>query len=294
MASDSRTSSVGDAWSGPEWGPWLPLRGAGRNREITAAPGLYRIRRIGRVDLDYIGQTGHGLRARLGHLGGVYGDAMPFNDPHTAGPGLWALRQSTRCEFECSVAPLDADAPTRKGLEALAVSVHRIRYQRSPTLNFGRMPAGWNKSSGNNARLVAAGKRVRGGPDPTRRRVPDAPPPRTLSDEVIALGWLGHDWTDWAPTIPTPPPNGLYRARRIDAPDLLYIGQGRIRDRIRSHLAKASQVGHPQQKHFGDEPLWSCTAVEHGHPTQLLELENDLIASHVCTTGHPPRAQFFG
>jgi hypothetical protein len=53
------------------WGDWRPLVGASRDPEIPHLPGLYRIRRIGRDDLDYIGQTGMGtmtLRNRLGML----------------------------------------------------------------------------------------------------------------------------------------------------------------------------------------------------------------------------------
>jgi hypothetical protein len=57
-------------------------------------PGLYRIRRRGREDLDYLGQTGLTLRQRVVMLRGVFGDVMPYRDPHTAGPGLWALRQA--------------------------------------------------------------------------------------------------------------------------------------------------------------------------------------------------------
>jgi hypothetical protein len=29
---------------------------------------------------------------------------MPYNDPHTAGPALWALKQLEDCEYEASVA----------------------------------------------------------------------------------------------------------------------------------------------------------------------------------------------
>jgi hypothetical protein len=56
------------------WGAWRPLAAASRDPEIPHRPGLYRIRRIGRDDFDYIGQTGMGtmtLRKRLGMLRGV-------------------------------------------------------------------------------------------------------------------------------------------------------------------------------------------------------------------------------
>jgi hypothetical protein len=44
--------------------------------------------------------------------------------------------------------------------------LYRLEAGRSPTANFGRMPAGYRMSTGNNARLVASGRRVRGGLDP--------------------------------------------------------------------------------------------------------------------------------
>ena len=67
------------------WTPWYPLNGASRNQDIPRAPGLYRIRRADIPGLDYVGQTGV-LRQRMGNLNNVYGDVMPYNGPHTAGP----------------------------------------------------------------------------------------------------------------------------------------------------------------------------------------------------------------
>jgi hypothetical protein len=69
---------------------------------------------MGRDDLDYIGQTGGSLRKRLAMLAGVYASEMPYGDFHVAAPALWALRESLRCEFEVSVAPLQGPAPVRK------------------------------------------------------------------------------------------------------------------------------------------------------------------------------------
>jgi hypothetical protein len=50
-----------------------------------------RLRRTGDRELVYIGQTGVRLPTRLGQLTGVYGNQMPYGDPHTAAPALWAL-----------------------------------------------------------------------------------------------------------------------------------------------------------------------------------------------------------
>ncbi len=85
---------------------------------VPARPGVYRIRRLGAADLDYIGQSGAGalhMRTRLAMLCGVYGAEMPFRDPHTAAPALWALRHATGYDFEVSVALVTGPTPWRKG-----------------------------------------------------------------------------------------------------------------------------------------------------------------------------------
>lgn len=161
--------------SGPlhQWTDWVPLLGAGRDRSIPSGPGLYRVRRVGSSGLDYIGQAGRSLRGRLGMLAGVHRSEMPYRDPHTAAPALWAIRHCEGCEFEASVTLVPGSVVKRKALEAVAITLYRVETGRSPTFNFGRMPPGYRASSANNARLVAAGGRVRGGPEP---RAVDAPP----------------------------------------------------------------------------------------------------------------------
>src|SRR5260221_1875155 len=148
------------------WSSWQPHEGCWLGDRLPRLPGLYRIRRVGlrSGDVDYIGQTGLTLRERQGMLRGVYGaEKMPYRDPHTAAPALWALRQATGCAFEISVMPYTGPNTMRLGLEAVAVATYRQEYGRSPTIQFGRMPLGFRMSSSNNRRLVAAGKRFRGG-----------------------------------------------------------------------------------------------------------------------------------
>jgi hypothetical protein len=52
--------------------------------------------------------------------------------------------------------PVPADARVRKALEAVALSLYRLASGESPAASFGRMPAGYRKSTGN-ARLVRTG-----------------------------------------------------------------------------------------------------------------------------------------
>ena len=85
--------------------------------------------------------------------------------PHTAVPALWALHQKFGCSFEASVAVVDRPEVWRKGLEAAAIASYRQQYGESPTVNFGRITAGYSMSS-NTAKLAAAGRRLHGGPSP--------------------------------------------------------------------------------------------------------------------------------
>jgi hypothetical protein len=102
------------------------------------------LRRVGRAELDYIGQTGAGgmtLRKRIRMLASIHGVVMPFRDPHTAGPAQWALLVQEPCEFEVSVIELPGvDDRWRLGLEAVAIARYRHEAGHSRTVNFGRMP----------------------------------------------------------------------------------------------------------------------------------------------------------
>jgi len=166
------------------WSDWQPLELCWRGSVIPSKPGLYRIRRAGRDDLDYFGQTGRGtmtLKKRLGMLSGIYANEMPYRDPHTAGPALWALRHSLACNFEVSVLPVQGTTPWRKGLEALAISLYRQQVRQSPTVNFGRITEGYAISS---KRLVKEGQGFRGGLTDRSHanHLPSIAPTGTLTD----------------------------------------------------------------------------------------------------------------
>jgi hypothetical protein len=89
------------------------------------------------------------------------------------------------------------------------------------------------------------------------------------------------------------PGRGLYRLRRPGADELLYVGQGQIRPRVRGHLAKAAGDSR-QAQHFEGEVEVSWVSLAGLAVSNLLEHENDLIAAHVLTCARPPLAQFLG
>lgn len=284
------------------WTPWRPLIGAWDDRSLPAAPGVYRVRRVGREDLDYVGQTGMTLRQRLAMLKGAYSAEMPYRDPHTAGPGLWALRQQGAA-FEASAAPVVGPTPWRLGVEAVQIALHRQQHGYSPTVNFGRMPPGYRMSSGNNAKLVAAGKRFRGGRcggiEACHER--GIAPLGALRGEPQAGGWYGIAWSGWQPLgaaiegIATGR-TGIYRIRGDDDAQLLYIGEGIVRARLSAHLKKVAAPDDSQGVIFAAPQRLECSFVLSEAWTDLhrLEIENDLIAAHTLTTAAVPAAQFHG
>lgn len=283
------------------WSAWRPLATVSRDPEISSLPGLYRIRRNDRDDLDYIGQTSLPLRRRLAMLRGVYKDEMPYADPHTAGPALWSLRHATNCDYECSVVPIEGDTPWRKGMEALAIALYRQEFGQSPTIEFGRIMVGYHPSSGNNSKLVAAGKRFRGGPsdEPHFRHSPGIAPAGPLTGDPQGESWGGHAWSAWIPLRQPIDANavegsGLYRIRGDEDGKLLYVGQGLVPDRPLAHLGKTRQADHRQGPIFGAHDRLEWSAVVNGAwlPHQRLELENDLIGAHILTTGEVLAAQF--
>lgn len=286
------------------WSAWIFLEGCWRGDAIPAATGLYRIRRVESAGLDYIGQTGSGrmnLRARIRMLKGTYGPVMPYRDPHTAGPALWALRQLDERPFEVSVAVVEDSTPWRKGLEALAIGLYRQEAKCSPTVNFGRMPCGYRMSSANNARLVAVGKRFRGGPTAHQDKShhPGVAPAGPLEGSPLESTWCGHEWSPWTAlekaihTIPTQC-TGLYRLRG-ERPGLVYIGQGRIRARLRAHAAKMKDSDHCQGAIFAAaRPLQVSWVAASRLAHQRLKLETDLIGAYVFTQTAVPEAQFRG
>jgi len=282
-----------DAWSGP-----APLLAETLVSPVPTTAGLYRILQVGaEVPVIYIGQTGRSLRERLRQMLGAYNEEMPYRDPHTVAPALWALRVSEQAEFHAQWHGLDTDPRVRLGLEALAISLERRDRGSSPRFCFGGMPTGFRISSGNNSKLAAAGKRFRGGPDAAA--LPTAPsiaPTGDLSSDPMSREWMNLPWSTWVPfaDVSSTPSRGIYRLRGNNDGALTYIGIGKVKERLTAHGKKSQRGNDGLKSLFGAvrEASW-CDLSDLPH-RQLLEIENDLIASHVVTVGAIPLAQFMG
>ena len=89
---------------------------------------------------------------------------------------------------------------------------------------------------------------------------------------------------------------GVYILKNINQTNFLYVGEGKIRDRIVSHLNKGKAKGHAQQYYFKDQKCIELTYVIDNklEKHQRLEIENDLIALHIKSYNQIPSAQFIG
>ncbi|GER89727.1 hypothetical protein KDW_38890 [Dictyobacter vulcani] len=137
-------SFMDETWCDFSWGPWLPLN----SPDIPTDPGIYRVKATLGNELFFIGSTGRSLKGRIGDLyRNVMRDAkqMPFNDPHTAAPALWAWREETGVDFACSAITL----PTQENLQILVhyfLWQYRLEKGSSTVANHGRFPAHYVKS----------------------------------------------------------------------------------------------------------------------------------------------------
>jgi hypothetical protein len=137
-------------WLDLDRSEWTPLD-ADSFSDVPKEPGLYRIRHNNEEyeRLEYIGESADTRRRIQSLARGVYADKMPYRDPHTAAPCLWAVRDDVGSALEVShtTPPKAEDEQHRKGIEATLLALRRRETSRSPTANFGRIIDGYKQSS---------------------------------------------------------------------------------------------------------------------------------------------------
>ena len=92
-----------DNWCNLTWTEWIPFSATKQVwTRIPREPGLYRIRPVGKEYLAYIGETKRTLRERLHTLRIELAKSaqMPWSDPHTEAPALWAWQAEWLAERE--------------------------------------------------------------------------------------------------------------------------------------------------------------------------------------------------
>jgi hypothetical protein len=277
-------------WCSLPWTPWVPFTADKEEfRAIPKEPGLYRIRPTGKDFLMYIGETRRTLHQRLHELRHTLqrGELMPWNDPHTAAPSLWAWQDAEGFEYECSATPLDASQSGRRGMESFLLYQYRQEYGASTLCNFGRFHPRYRKST-NRKENKRGGKleenhldNPAGGPS-----VKPLPVLGTPGDRYwMELAWIGKLPLDGDTISTVPPGAGLYLLFERDNQELVYIGQSAdCAQRLRSHAIKMlDEKDMLVSYHIEKKPLL---------PHNLKERENDLIGNYFDMYRKAPRYQF--
>jgi hypothetical protein len=253
---------------------------------LPTDPGLYRVRHNVYDGLIYIGETGRSVRGRVRSLiRGTFDEEMPFSDPHTASPSLWAIADRHGAGFEVSATapPEVEDKQQRKAIEDALIALHRRETETNLIGNFGRMPSGYEKS-----KKRSTG--IRGGADDdSERSFRDGvdPLPWNHPDEVTSRGWTGVSWSEPIPlgdsASQIPDRAGIYRLwNPTDVPPLEYLGETvDLNNRIATH-----------RRNRDDDLLLSYTVVDGSRKFQLSQIETELLGAHWLACGESPRDQY--
>jgi hypothetical protein len=284
---------MGERWCGLTWTPWVPLERPAIRQTAATLPGVYRIRHAGGQPerLVYIGQTGRNLRERLSALaGGVNAPESPFNDPHTAAPHLWLLRQRDSAWLECSCAPMAGAVQVLRGTEDMLLWRHRVERGLSVEANYGRFYSGYTRPTN---RWV-----VRGGPSgtrtPGRRAVPLAVGRAAVdftASQSPLQGEAGPLQASWwqraaltaARSLPSGP--AIYGLYDRNGEEPIYIGEtSGLPARATTHAAALWPAR---------EPWIAYVSLPVETPKHVLrEFESDLLGWHFWRTGRAPTAQY--
>ena len=276
-------------WCGLEWTRWIPFKCPRSEWAVLPRkkPGLYRVRPVGVNLIAYIGQTGRGLRQRLGALRRhTLAELMPYNDPHTAAPNLWAWRQEEKWDYECSTAPTTCPARERMSLECYLLWQYRLEKGESTLCNHGRFHKFYRKSSPRSKGV--RGDRISSGESLNPAGGLSHPPLR-LQGEPLDRNWMGRQWSNMIPlasrasraVLTTP---CLYKISDLTKKRLVYIGETKN---------LIHRLGH-HRRTFGKlaTNVSFSKLSDSVRSYQRKELENDLIGGYYFQTKSVPLGQF--
>ena len=278
-------------WLNLDWAEWKPLD-TDSFSEVPKEAGLYRVRQQSesRDHLEYIGESGDTRRRIQSLARGVYAEEMPYRDPHTAAPCLWAVRDDVGSALEVSHnTPSKAeDDQHRKGIEAALIALHRRETNRSPTANFGRIIDGYKQSSYSQSDPAYRGGLLESDEEEPNTASGVEPPDWQNRKEPLARNWMSLNWSKpyrlKERLDANPPDTGIYRIWYEEQDSTLaYIGESSdISSRLYSH-----------EQTFGEDAFFSYAErsdLDASHKRK--EIEADCIGSYYIAVGEAPLAQF--
>ena len=263
-------------WGNLEWSEWLPLDASIKEyrQSVTTNQGIYRVRSSENQGLIYIGQTGRSLRERTRALScNVYraAELPPWNDPHTAAPGLWAWRIESGLHYELSVAQCQLEKPERLCKEDELLFLHRVEIGESTLCNHGRFHALWSRPTNRSRGVVM--RRLNGNKNSAGES--SLAPVKTHGNPTDH-DWLMLPWEETRSLSDSSFPSvaGVYRLTRSKR--VIYLGETLdLGARLKAHARR-----------FGNISA-SFVTMEDALPHHLKERETDLIGAHYHSHGRP-------
>ncbi len=275
-------SFIENSWCNLKWSPWISFENL--SKLIPAYSGFYKVKPINQDYLIYIGQTGNLKRRTTTLKRECYKEVMPFRDPHTGAPCLWAWKDAEGLQFECSVTLSEITEIERKVIEHYLFWQYRLEKGESPLCSFGRFHEDY-KISSNSKKRIHGYHLEEGEKNPAGR---NSQVPLFMKEYYQEKNWMGLKWTE---------PN-LFNKQEVKClnnqpavykifteNELLYIGETKnVKKRFSDHIKKDWSFANV---FFSiSEQVFSIA------PHQLKELENDLIAGYYEQTKKSPFFQF--
>lgn len=172
------------------WSEWHSILPPDEQQIDYEGPAILRICHSKLSGIHYVGHTENSIKKRVRSLGyELDNEQMPYTNPFSAAPCLWAIQQQLGDEFFISYYEIDENQPAQV-LEDAYLALYRMTTGQAPTANFGRMFPLYSKSS-SSAREIR-GERIEDPPvtGPTGSRTLQI----TEIDNVVSDNWLGFDW----------------------------------------------------------------------------------------------------
>ncbi|WP_179204629.1 AlbA family DNA-binding domain-containing protein [Halobacterium hubeiense] len=173
------------------WSKWYSILPPDEQQIEYEGPGILRICHSKLSGIHYVGHTQDSVQNRVGSLGyELDSEEMPYTNPFSAAPCLWAIQQELGDEFFVSYYAIDEDQPAEV-LEDAYLALYRMTTAQTPTANFGRMFPLYSKSS-------SSARGIRG----ERLEEPPVSGPVGAQElqinnieNVLSNDWLGFDWS---------------------------------------------------------------------------------------------------
>jgi hypothetical protein len=173
------------------WSEWYSISPPDEQQIEYEGPAILKICHSKLSGIHYVGHT-DSVQKRARSLGyELNKEEMPYTNPFSAAPCLWAIQQELGDDFFVSYYAIDEDQPAQV-LEDAYLALYRMTTAQTPTANFGRMFPLYSKSS-SSARGIR-GERLE---DPSASRPVGAGGLQINNlDNVLSNGWFGFDWSD--------------------------------------------------------------------------------------------------